>query len=90
MKYVAFDGSYYCYLSDNGIRVRRLGCRHETPRQAALHTVPHFVNPLRLPGESPVPVPGQPAGERLTEATQTASPRNTPPLPSPAAGLRGA
>jgi hypothetical protein len=38
MKYVAYDGSYYCYLSENGRDATRLGCSHKTPRQAIQHT----------------------------------------------------
>lgn len=79
MKYVDFDGrSYRCYLSDNGLKRRYLGCFHDKPRQAHKHTSGTFADPLRS-----VSAPSYP-GERAGIAPVAGrSPRTRNPLTSP-------
>ena len=87
MKYVDFDGrSYRCYLSDNGIERRYLGCYHDKPRQAHKHSSGTFADPLRsvsapsYPGERAgiAPVAGRSPRLRTNPPSQ-ASPRSRRP-----------
>lgn len=81
MKYVDFDGrSYRCYLSDNGLERRYLGCSHDKPRQAHKHTSGTYADPLRSVSAPSYPHDGRyvAVGGTLTEAADF-----DPPLTSP-------
>ena len=55
--------AYRCYLTDDGIRRRYVGCMHRVPREAVRHagrlTEPY---PLGSPSEDPDPRASAPVG----------------------------